>query len=87
VAMCSSLLEIDCSFNIILVLGIRMKNVTSLLCVGISAPTLCINTSDAGWAIMVCLAWHTCLFTDNLLSTTIETFLEIAHVNWPRNRD
>ena len=83
---CGLLEGYSCRY-VILVLGVRVQDVAALLGVTVGAAALGIDTRDTRGAIVVGRAGCTGFFTDDLLATTIETFLEVSHVYWTRNGD
>jgi hypothetical protein len=80
-------LECNSGLDIVLVFGIRVKDITFLLGVTVGATTVSEDSLDARGAIVKRLAGLTCLVTFNRFATTIETFLEISHIyhSWYRD--
>lgn len=85
--MCSSFLESNSCLNIVLVLCIRVKNITFLLSITVCTSTVCENSLNGWRTIVISLASLACLVTLYCFTATIETFLEISYINHSRDRN
>jgi hypothetical protein len=61
-----------------------VEDIASLLSVRVGTPTLSKYTGNVGRAIVISFAGHAYLLTNDLFTTTVETFLEITYINWSR---
>ena len=86
-AVGSRFLESNSGLDIVLVFGIRVEDVAFLLGVTVGATAVSEDSLNAGGAIVKRLAGLTCLVTFDRFAATIETFLEISHIDHSRYRD
>jgi hypothetical protein len=80
-------LESNSGLDIVLVFSIRVEDIACLLGVTVCATTVSEDSLDARGAIVKRLAGLTCLVTFNGFAATIETFLEISHIDDTWYRD
>ena len=84
--MCSCFLECNCRLNIVLVLSIGVKDITLHLGIAVCATTVGVDSLNICWTIVECLASLPWLVALYYLTTSVETFLEVSHIDDTWNR-